>query len=165
VREYAPEIAVPNFFQPEFRFLEYGIAGRKIHTLSDEDLSSKVEIVNELKLRRVSRSSLPPVSLKPFGAGEKSPCQVTWRYRVIVPEQYCDATEFGEATLGATLQVHKIPHELEFVSTGDASLHHEVGSQSWYFDKPLITGQHVHAWWFRKAPARSSAGWRNFTER
>ena len=156
LRDYAPEIAVKMFLQPEFRFLEYGIAGRKIHTFSDENLSSKLEIVDELNVRRVSRNTLPPVSLKPFRAGEKSPCQVTWRYRVTAPEQYCDLTEFGEAMLGATLQVHHIPDELEFVSGGDASLHHEVGSQSWYFDRSFVTGQHVLAWWFRKAFARSS---------
>ena len=165
IREYAPEIALQTFFQSEFRFLEYGIAGRKIHTFSDEELSSKAEIVNELRVRRVSRSTLPPVSLKPFGAGEKSTCQVTWRYRVSVPDQYCDLTDFGEATVGATLQVLDIPDELEFVSGGDTSLHHEIGSQSWYFDKSFIPGQHVQAWWFRKAFARSSSQWRNLTQR
>jgi hypothetical protein len=156
VRDYAPEIAAEIFFQPEFRFLEYGIAGRKIHTFSDENLSSKVETVNDLNVRRVPRSALPPVSLKPVRTGEKSACQVTWRYRVTVPEQYCDLTDFGEATLGATLQLQSIPEELEFISGSDTSLHHEVGSQSWYFDKSFITGQHLSAWWFRKTSVRSS---------
>jgi hypothetical protein len=165
VREYAPEIAVQILLKPEFRFLEYGIAGRKIHTFFDEKLLSKVEIVDELNVRRVSNSSLPRVTLKPFRAGERSPCHVTWRYRLIVPEQYCDLTEFGEATLGATLQVLNFPDELEFFSGGDASLHHEVSSQSWYFDRSFITGQHVLAWWCRKAFARQSAPWRDLTER
>jgi len=156
VRDYAPEIAAEIFFQPEFRFLEYGIAGRKMHTFSDENLSSKVGTVNELNVRRVPSSALPPVSLKPVRSGEKSACQVTWRYRITVPEQYSDVTDFGEATLGATLQIQNIPEELEFVSGGDASLHHEAGSQSWYFDKSFITGQHLRAWWFRKASVRSS---------
>src|SRR5229473_1711640 len=44
-RDYAPEIAAEILFQPEFRFLAYGIAGRKIHTFSDENLSPKVETV------------------------------------------------------------------------------------------------------------------------
>lgn len=156
MREYAPEIAAEIFFQPEFRFLEYGIAGRKIHTFSDEHLSSKVETVDELNVKRVPRSALPPVSLKPVRTGEKSVCQVTWRYRVTMPEQFCDVTDFAEATLGATLQVQNIPKELEFVSAGDASLHHEAGSQSWYFDKSFITGQHLRACWFRRAAVRSS---------
>ena len=116
VRGYAPEIAAEIFSQPEFRFLEYGIAGRKIHTFSDENLSNKVETVDELNVRRVPRSALPPVSLKPVRTGEKSACQVTWRYHVTVPEQYCDVIDFGEATLGATLHVQNIPEELEFVS-------------------------------------------------
>src|ERR1700739_1899996 len=51
VRDYAPEMAAEIFFQPEFRFLEYGIAGRKMHTFSDENLASKVETVEELNLR------------------------------------------------------------------------------------------------------------------
>jgi len=156
VRDYAPEIAAEIFFQPEFRFLEYGIAGRKIHTFSDENLSSKVETVDELNVRRVPRSALPPLSLKPVRTGEKSACQVTWRYRVTVPDQYCDLTEFGEATIGATLQLQDLPEELEFISGRDASLHHEVGSQSWYFDKSFISGQHLSAWWFRKGSLQSS---------
>jgi hypothetical protein len=155
-RDYAPEIAVEIFSKPEFRFLEYGIAGRKTHTFSDENLASKVETVDELNVRRVPRSALPPVSLKPVKTGEKSACQVTWRYHVTVPEQYCDLIDFDEATLGATLHVQNIPEDLEFVSGGDASLHHEVGSHSWYFDKSFIAGQHLRAWWFRKASARSS---------
>lgn len=156
MRDYAPEIAIEILFQPEFRFLEYGIAGRKIHTFSDENLSNKVETVDELNVRRVPSTALPPVSLKPVRSGEKSSCQVTWRYRVTVPDQYCDVTDFDEATLGATLQVQNIPEELEFVSGGDSSLHHEAGSQSWYFDKSFITGQHLRAWWFRKPSMRSS---------
>lgn len=156
VRDYAPEIAVEIFSQPEFRFLEYGIAGRKIHTFSDEHLSNRVEIVDDLNVRRVPRSALPPVSLKPVRTGEKSACQVTWRYQVNVPEQYCDVIDFGEATLGATLHVQNIPEELEFVSGGDVSLHHEVGSHSWYFDKSFVTGHYLRAWWFRKVSARSS---------
>ena len=155
-RDYAPEIAAEILFQPEFRFLEYGIAGRKIYTFSDENLSSKVETVDELNVRRVPRSALPPLSLKPVRTGEKSACQVTWRYRVTVPDQYCDLTEFGEATIGATLQLQDLPEELEFISGRDASLHHEVGSQSWYFDKSFISGQHLSAWWFRKASRQSS---------
>lgn len=156
VRDYAPGIAAEIFFRPEFRFLEYGIPGEKIHTFSDENLSSKVETVDELNVRRVHKSALPPVSMKPVRTGERSACQVTWRYRVTMPEQYCDVTDFGEATLGATLQLQNLPEELEFVSGGDASLHHELGSQSWYFDKSFITGQHVRAWWFRRNSVRLS---------
>ena len=155
-RDYAPEIAAEILFQPEFRFLEYGIAGRKIYTFSDENLSSKVETVDELNVRRVPRSALPPVSLKPVRTGEKSPCQVTWRYRVTVPDQYCDLTEFDEATIGATLQLQDLPEELEFLSGRDASLHHEEGSRSWYFDKSFVNGQHLSAWWFRKGSLASS---------
>jgi len=156
VRDYAPEIAAEIFSQPEFRFLEYGIAGKKIHTFSDVDLSSKVETVYSLNMRRVPKSALPPVSLKPVRSGDKSACQVTWRYRVTVPERYCDLTDFDEATVGATLQVQTISEELEFVSGGDASLHHEVGSQSWYFEKSFIPGHHLRAWWFPNASLRSS---------
>ncbi len=156
VRDYAPEIAAETFFRPEFRFLEYGIAGRKIYTFSEEKLSSKVEMVDELNLIRVRRSALPQVSLKPVRSGEKAACQVTWRYRLTMPEQYCDVIDFDEATLGATLHIQHIPRELEFVSGGDTSLHHEPGSHSWYFDKSFIAGQHLRACWFRKAPARAS---------
>lgn len=155
-RDYAPEIAAEIFFQPEFRFLEYGIAGRKIYTFLDENLSSKVETVEELNLRRVPRTALPAVSLKPVRSGEKSTCHVTWRYRVTVPDQYCDLTEFGEATIGATLQLQDLPEELEFMSGRDSTLHHEVGSHSWYFDKSFLKGQHLGVWWFRKNSLPSS---------
>ena len=149
VQDYAPEIAEENSCQPEFRFLEYGIAGKKIYTFSDESLSSMVETMSEINVKRVPRSALPKVSLKPAKRGDKSVCQVTWRYRVTMPEQYCDVTRFGEATSGATLQLQDIPEGLEFESGGDASLHHEYGSFSWYFDRPFIPGQHVRAWWGR----------------
>jgi hypothetical protein len=149
VQDYAPEIAEENSFQPEFRFLEYGIAGKKLYTFSDENLSSMVEAMSDINVKRVPKSALPKVSLKPAKGGNKSVCQVTWRYRVTMPEQYCDVTRFGEATIGATLQLQDIPEGLEFESGGDASLHHEYGSFSWYFDRPFIPGQHVRAWWGR----------------
>jgi hypothetical protein len=153
VRDYAPELTAETFFQPEFRFLEYGIAGRKIYTFSDENLSSMVEVEEALGVTRVPRNALPALSLKPVKAGEKAACQVTWRYGLIVPEQYCDVTDLEEATLGATLHVEAIPEELEFVSGCDASLHHEAGSQSWYFERAFIAGQHLRAWWFRRKPS------------
>ena len=150
VRDYAPEMAVDSFYQPDFRFLEYGIAGRKIYTFSDENLSSKAEPFDELGITRVASSSLPPIVLRPVRAGEKASCQVIWRYGITVPEQYCDVTDLDEATMGATIQVENLPEGLEFVSGGDASLHHEVGSQSWYYEKAFIPGQHMRAWWFRR---------------
>jgi hypothetical protein len=153
VRDYAPELTAETFFQPEFHFLEYGIAGRKIYTFSVENLAAKVEIEETLGVTRVPRSALPAMSLKPVKAGEKAACQVTWRYALTVPEQYCDVTDLDEATLGATLHVESIPEELEFVSGCDPSLHHEAGSQSWYFERAFIAGQHLRAWWFRRKPS------------
>jgi hypothetical protein len=161
VRDYAPEMVAETFFQPEFHFLEYGIAGRKILTFSEESLSGKAEVEDALGVTRVSRSTLPALSLRPVKTGEKAPCQVTWRYSIVVPEQYCDVTELNEATLGATIQIEALPEELEFVCGGDSSLHHEAGSQSWYFEKAFIAGQCVRAWWFRRKtaarPGRTSA--------
>lgn len=153
VRDYAPEMVAETFFQPEFRFLEYGIAGRKIYTFSDDTISSKAETEDALGVTRVPRGALPALSLKPVKAGEKAACQVTWRYGITVPEQYCDVTELNEATLGATIQIEALPEDLEFACGGDASLHHEAGSQSWYFEKAFIAGQCVRAWWFRRKSA------------
>jgi hypothetical protein len=155
-RDYAPEITAGEFFQPEFRFLEYGIAGRKIYTFSEENLASKVETAEDLNLKRLPRSALPPVRVHPVRSGEKSPCQVTWRYRLTVPDEYCDVSSFEEATTGATLQVQSIPEELDFIAGGDTSLHHEADSQSWYFEKSFVAGHHVCAWWFRKPSTRFS---------
>ena len=146
-------MTVESFFQPEFRFLEYGIPGRKIYSFSDKNLSSKAQTEDDLGVSRVPRSSLPMLSLKPVKAGEKSPCNVTWRYGITVPEQYCDVTDLDEATLGATLQVETLPEELEFISGYDVTLHHEAGSQSWFFDKAFIAGQHLRASWFRRKPS------------
>ena len=150
VRDYAPEMVVETFFEPQFSFLEYGIAGRKIYTFSDEALTGKAEAEDALGVTRVPRSALPALSLRPVRTGEKSACQVIWRYAITVPEQYCDVTELDEATLGATIQIEALPEELEFVSGGDTSLHHEARSQSWYFEKAFIAGQCVRAWWFRR---------------
>lgn len=155
VRDYAPELAAEAFFQPEFRFLEYGIAGRKIYTFSEDSLACKAETVNGLGVTRVHKSALPALNLRPVKTGEKAPCQVTWRYGITVPEQYCDVTELDEATLGATIHIEALPEELDFACGGDLSLHHEAGSQSWYFEKAFIAGQCVRAWWFRRKPART----------
>jgi hypothetical protein len=151
-RDYAPEITEEISCQPEFRFLEYGIAGKKIHTFSEEELLSKVETAGEIYVKRVPQSALPKVSLAPAKGGDKSVCQVTWRYRVTMPEQYCEVTAFSEATIGATLQLQQVPDGLEFGAGGDDSLYHECGSQSWYFDRPFITGEHVRAWWAVRNP-------------
>jgi len=157
VRDYAPEMTAAIFFRPEFRFLEYGIAGRKLYTFSDENLSSKAETEDDLGVARIPKHTLPALSLKPVQAGEKAACQVTWRYALTVPEQYCDVTELDEATLGATLQVEALPEELQFAAGGDASLHHEAGSQSWYFEKAFIAGQCVRAWWYLRDGSKRSA--------
>lgn len=155
VRDYAPEMVAETFFRPEFRFLEYGIAGRKIYSFSEDTLSCKAETADDLGVTRVPRSALPALSLRPVKTGEKAPCQVTWRYGITVPEQYCDVTELNEATLGATIQIEALPEELEFACGGDLSLHHEAGSQSWYFEKAFIAGQCVRAWWFRRKSSRT----------
>ena len=84
VRDYAPEMVAETFFQPEFRFLEYGIAGRKIYTFSDDTISCKAETEDALGVTRVPRSALPLLSLRPVRTGEKAPCQVTWRYSLTV---------------------------------------------------------------------------------
>jgi len=152
-RDYAPEIAADIFFQPSFQLLEYGIAGRKIYTFSDDSLACKVQTTDELNLKRVPSSALPPVSLLPVRTGEKVPCQVTWKYSLTVPEHHCDVTEFDEATIGATLQLETLPEDLEFFSGGDVCLHHEAGSRSWYFDKAFIPGQFVRACWFPRWPS------------
>jgi hypothetical protein len=154
--DYAPEMAAEIFLQPSFRLVEYGIAGRKIYTLSDDDLASKVQTVDELNLRRVPRSALPPVSLNPVRTGEKAACQVTWKYSLTMPEQYYDVTEFDEATMGATLQLETLPEDMEFISGSDASLHHEADSRSWYFGRAFIPGQYLRAWWFPRSPSLRS---------
>jgi hypothetical protein len=156
VRDYAPEMAAEIFFQPSFQLLEYGIAGRKIYTFSDDDLASKVQSVDELNLRRVLRSALPPVILKPVRSGEKAACQVTWKYSLTMPEQYCDVTEFDEATMGATLQLEALPEDMEFISGGDVSMHHEADSRSWYFENAFTPGQYLRAWWFPRSPSMRS---------
>lgn len=156
VRDYAPEMAAEIFFQPSFQLLEYGIAGRKIYTFSDGNLACKVQTVDELNLKRVPSSALPPVSLKPVRTGEKVACQVTWKYRLTMPEQYYDVTEFDEATIGVTLRLETLPEDLEFFSGGDASLHHDAGSRSWYFDKAFIPGQYLGACWFPRWPSMRS---------
>ena len=157
VRDYAPEMVAESFFQPEFRFLEYGIAGRKIYTFADDTLARKAESEDALGVTRVPRSALPALSLKPVRTGEKASCQVTWRYSITTPEQYCDVTELDEATLGATIQIEALPDDLEFVCAGDTSLHHEAGSQSWYFEKAFIAGQCVRACWVRRKSSVRSA--------
>lgn len=148
VREYAPELSEEVSCKPEFRFLEYGIAGRKVHSFSDDKLASKVDTLGGI--RRVAASAVPKISVWPIKT-DRSVCHVTWRYRITMPEEYCDITHFNEPTIGATLHVQQLPPGMEFDAGGDDSLHHEAGSRSWFFDRPFIAGQHVRARWFRKS--------------
>jgi hypothetical protein len=53
LRDYPPQLTAETFFQPEFRFLACGIAGRNIYTFSDANLSSKAEIEDTLGVARV----------------------------------------------------------------------------------------------------------------
>jgi hypothetical protein len=156
VYDYAPEMAAEIFLRPSFQLLEYGIPGNKTHTFLDDALASKVQTVDELNLRRVPGSALPPVSLKSVRTGENAACQVTWKYSLTMPERYCDVTEFDEATIGATLRIETLPENMEFISGVDASLHHEADSRSWYFGKSFLPGQYLRAWWFPRWPSMRS---------
>jgi hypothetical protein len=146
-QEFTPVAQEEVFLQPEFHYLEYGIVGQDSLSFDESQLK---RIVHTDPLTSVKTITGPSkVTLDPIRDNGKSVCRVRWVLGATMPEEYWDTTNFGGATIGATLRLDKIPDTLEFRSSGE-NMKHSEGSRSWYFSGPFISGQHVNAWWFRK---------------
>jgi hypothetical protein len=142
-KTYIPVIHEETFYRPEFKDLEYSIVGGEFHHLNAAELSLATKTDPKTNVKTVSVSG---IKLEPFRRNEKAVCKLVLKYRLQMPEEYSDVTNFAGATIGAIIRIDKIPDRLDFVSTGE----HTDGSKSWYFGHPFISGQHVRAWWFKK---------------
>ncbi len=142
--EYSPYVAEEIFFEPEFLHLEYGIEGQSPHCHDNSGLARLTKTEAKTKVKSVQGDK--KITLLPFRENEKSVCKVLVKFSKTVPDQFTDVTNFGGATLGATLRLATIPQGYEFVC--NASEHTE-GSPSWYFKDSFVKGQHINVWWFR----------------
>lgn len=149
---YTPEMDEEVFFDPEFLYLEYGIEGEPTHCLTESKLKS---LIKE-KHRGTSTKQVggdKEITLQPTHVNPKAICSVIWKYRITMPEEFCDITEFRAPTIGVRLQVDRLPDDFIFITGTDVP--HEEGSITWYMRGPFMNGQHVRAWWFRKRGERS----------
>lgn len=144
---YSPSIQEETFYSPEFKYIEYGITGEDSRVLTEDQIltMTKVDTATQVKT-----FIAPAVDLVPISTDNKAQCSVMLKYRMKMREEYSDVTNFGGATLGATIELDEIPETLTFVSGGDDKVRHTPESRIWHFQRPFITGQHIRAWWFRK---------------
>jgi hypothetical protein len=132
------------YYQPKVLSMEYGLLGQSRHksTTKTKDETTKVTTVRGAK----------EITLEPWRKDEGAICEVTMRYKLIMPEEYSDITSFAQATIGAELRVENVPEGFEFVSSGETtSTSHENGDRAWHFDRPFVTNQHIRIWWFKKS--------------
>jgi len=143
IAEYVPIYQDEVFYTPQFLSLEYGLIGQKklTETVSKTDADTKVLTIEGKK----------KIKLQPFKRNEKAVCEVVMRYRLTMPSEYSDVTNFAMATIGTTLRLESLPPELEFASSGHTVMTDlPNGDKSWYFDRPFVTGQNIRVWWFKK---------------
>jgi len=143
---YSPGIQEETFYSPEFKYMEYGIAGES-QVLTEEQILRMTTVDPETHVKSLFG---PPINLVSIHADSKAHCEVVLKYRLKMREEYSDVTSFGGATLGATIELDYIPEILEFVSGSHDAMRHTPNSNTWHFDRPFINGQHIRAWWFRR---------------
>jgi hypothetical protein len=148
-QNYSPTLEEEAVYDPQFNYLEYGLAGKEPHSFKDEKLLARVDSQSKPNVTRVEGPI--KIRLKPV-AGEGSEddtCKVRWRYKVTYPEEYSDLTSFSIATIGCSIILRDLPPTLEFQCTGE-SMKHAEGSLTWDFDRPFVTDQFVRVRWFRR---------------
>jgi hypothetical protein len=141
--DFQPIYQDEDIYKPEFEGMEYGLKGqpRLTETTNEVNADTKVLTVKGKK----------KIKLQPFRRDSEAVCEVVLRYRLTMPSNYLDVSDFGFATIGATFRTEALPAELEFVSSGySESSVLPNGDRSWYFNRPFVTGQNIRVWWFTK---------------
>lgn len=126
--------------------LEYGLSNKIGHILSAAALTEITDVNSGTHIKKIKR--LPKVRLAPYKQDANSCCKVFWQYRIKMSESYSDVTSFAAATTGAELRVDRKPPQLDFTSDSDADVEHIPQSNTWYFKRSFIPGQHVRVRWF-----------------
>jgi hypothetical protein len=139
------------FYFPEFKSMEYETAAGGPQVLTKEGITQRTKVDPTTQVKTLTG---PTLILAPIRADSKARCNVVLRYSLKMREDYSDVTNFGGATLGATIELDDMPEDFVFTSGGDDKMRHALGSSIWHFDRPFINGQHVRVWWFRKGYAR-----------
>lgn len=143
--DYVPFYQEEDFFNPQFMSLEYGFVGKQRLSETERETNADTKVLTVKGKKKIK--------LSPIKHDAGSVCEVAMRYRLTMPAEYTDITDFGGATLGAKLRVEALPYDLEFFSHGhDSVTNLPNGDQSWHFDRSYVTGQSIRVWWFRKKP-------------
>jgi len=140
---YVPEADEEAVFKPEFLYLHYSLNG-EAHSLDAAALAKRIDSKHD-KPTTLQTSGDKAVKLEPISEDSNAICQVKWKLRVTMPEQFVDLTEFRFATLGAQIFVEEIPPDLEFCCTGVSK-----DSRTWEFTGPFLRGQQIKVWWLKK---------------
>ena len=153
LREYLPLIQEEAFYQPRFTYMEYGV-GQRTNVYAAEEISARLERDNETSVETFSGQK--KVKIEPVRENGE-PCKVQMKYTVLMPDQYADITNFAGATIGPKIIVEQKPDTIEVVAAREPGIHHEPRSNSWYFDRAYVPGQHLRLWWFKRPTSQTSA--------
>jgi hypothetical protein len=142
---YVPEMDEEEFFKPEFLRLEYK---------TSEEQFVETNLIAEPKFegtRTLQVTGKKEVKLKSIRFDKAAKCTVFWKYRVTMPEEFCDVNEFRKATIKPKFRVESIPDDFEFTFVGGNILPRRPDSALWEFKDAYIGGQQIRAQWIRKS--------------
>ncbi|HWF37793.1 MAG TPA: hypothetical protein VG322_04695 [Candidatus Acidoferrales bacterium] len=150
VTEYSPLLEEEGYYSPVFLYMEYGIQG-EMQTFNESAISKLTDTNSETGVK--SFKGPKRITLQPIRENHLSVCRVMTNYRVTMPEEYVDITNFGGPLIGVKLHLDELPDGFEFNSQGKGVLHTN-GSRSWDYPGPFIRGQHVRVRWSKKHDAQ-----------
>jgi len=145
--DYSPTLAEEAFYNLDVSYLEYGLPGSKGHSFNSEALQQFTKERQETRVKSIE--GLTKVRIPTLAENPNAVCKVRWQYRIDMPEDYTDITSFSAPTVNVTLQLLEIPPDFSFTANGP-NMEHRDGSKTWTFPGPLLEGEHVRAWWFKK---------------
>lgn len=143
--EYTPWIGEESFYDPKFLSLEYYLHSGKSFCCNEMQLEGRRTIREKTHAIEVKGD---PITIPRLRDDPNAKCNVVWRYKVTMPEEYSDISSFSLPATGLTIELEDLPEGFEFFAGANAE--HLAGSKTWIFKRSFIDGQHVRTWWFRK---------------
>jgi hypothetical protein len=147
--DWVPSIQSQILYHPEFLHLEYGLADNsQILSYDHETLINKVAIEPGSHAKIVK--GLKEIKIPPLAQDPNAHCKVTWKYRLVHPEEFTDITAFGKTTIGATIRIDAIPEGYIFYASQDPSTKHSPDGITWQYDNVFFRKQYINVWCFKK---------------
>jgi hypothetical protein len=145
-RCFSPAFEEETFYEPELLYVEYGLKD-EVYAFQAEEMERYVESDPSTNVKRFKAPKT--LKLQPIKRDEKAVARARLIYRVKMPKEYADVTSFMLPTLGAELTVSNTPDGCRVVSGAGGTIRHAQKSNSWYYDRPFMPGQHIRLWWFK----------------